>query len=271
MAESATAEATYFHTLNARPYFFPTETRDKRLQDIVSRLTELPPELRLKIFESAFRGNRVAVTAEWGCYCASKSTGPYRADHQWLLKSPPSQIKGEATRLFVQTAMWEIHCKQAMKTFTARMTTLGYLAEVRHIRLNVYELDITWKLVLSMFPRLQSATFSPWQKGWTIVVPETAESEDLSDENVISKVWRALDTVEAYNPVRQAYGDKSRPYKMYFVFPIRFHQPRDNAAPQRFNSQQPRWQLCVWRADLDKGTVERDWKEVHLVQEATLD
>ena len=270
MTESATAESAYFHTLTARPYFFPTETRDKRLSDIVTRLTDLPAELRLKIFGFAFLGNRVAVTAEWGCYCASTTTGPYRADHQWLLKSPPPQVKGEATRVFIRTAMWEIHCMQAMQAFIGKITALRYLNEIRHLRLNVYELEHVWKLDLEAFPKLQSATFAPWQKGWTIVIPESADSEPLSDDNIMLKVWQVLNTKEAYDPVRQAFRDKSRRHRMYFVFPIQFHLSPDEAKPQWSNTQ-PRWQLCVWRANLDTGVLERDWREVHLVQEATLD
>ena len=271
MAESATAESAYFHTLIARPYFFPTETRDQRLSEIVARLPDLPTEIRLKIFEHAFRGNRVAVTAESGCYCASRTTGPYRPDHKWLLGSSlPSQVREEAQRAFVQIAMLEIHCKQALSTFVGRMTALRYLDAIRHIRMNVYELDLDWNLDIRMFPKLQSVTFAPWQKGWTIVTPEYEHSEHLADANVMLKLWNVLNTKTAYNLVVQAYKDKSRRYKMYFVFPIRFHLHLDEAKPHLSGSQ-PRWQLCVWRANLDKGTIERTWKEVHLVQEATLD
>ncbi len=270
MAESATAESAYFHTLTARPYFFPAETRDKRLSEIIARLPDLPPEIRLKIFEYAFRGNRVAVTAEMGCYCASKNTGPYRPDHQWLLKSPPAQVRGEAQRTFVQTAMWELHCKRAMSTFVGRMTALRYLDEIRHVRLNVFELELDWRLDVTVFPKLQSVTFAPWQKGWTIVIPEYDGSERLSDEHIMPKVWQVLRTKEGYDPVMQAYKDNSRPYEMYFVFPIQFYRLLPPGVIQMFGSN-PFWQLCVWRANLDKGTIERDWKEVHLVQEATLD
>ena len=270
MAESATAERAYFHSLTARPYLFPTEPRDKRLPNIVSRLRDLPAEIRWKIFEYAFRGNRVAVTAEWGCYCASKTTGPYRADHQWLLQRPPPQVVGEAQRAFIQTAMWELHCKQAMYAFMGKMTVLRRLNDIRHVRLNVYELDIIWKLDLRVFPYLKTATFAPWQKGWTIVIPEQLDSEHLSDENVMLKVWRVLDSKDAYKPVRRAFQDTMRLYQMYYVFPIRFHLPPEKSKAHLSDSQ-PRWQLCVWRANMDTRTIERDWREVHLAQEATLD
>ena len=270
MSESATAETAYFHTLTARPYCFPTGPRNKHLADIVSRLGDLPAELRWKILKYAFGGNRVAVTAKHACYCATETTGPYRADHQWLLQTPPPRVTGEAQRAFIQTAMWELHCKQAMYTFIERMRALHYLNEIRHIRLNVYELDPAWTLDLSVFPRLQTATFAPWQKGWTIVIPQQPDAEQLSDENVIEKVWYTLIFKKAYRPVRQAFEDKSRTYKMFFVFPIRFHLSSDERSPQ-LSGNQPRWQLCIWRANLDKRTIERDWKEVHLVQEGTLD
>lgn len=265
MSESAVAESGYFHTLNARPYFFPTETRDKRLLDVVSHLSDLPAEIRWRIFDHAFHGNRVAVTAKAGCYCFSDTTGPYRADHQWLLQSTlPRQVRREAQWAFIQGAMWELHCQQALKSFVDRMLALRSLDQVRHVRLNVFEVDLRWELNLETFSKLRTATFSPWQKGWTIDIPEQANSELLSDANVMVKVWHVLESKDGYDPVLRAFR-QPRSYNMYFVFPIRFH------LPEKTQSGSPRWQLRIWRAHLDKGILERDWREVHLVQEATLD
>ncbi|KIW23790.1 uncharacterized protein PV07_11963 [Cladophialophora immunda] len=266
MSESAVAETSYFHTLTARPYFFPLETRDKRLADVISRLTKLPAEIRWDVFAHAFHGNRVAVTAKSGCYCFSDATGPYRADHQWLLKSaPPGQVRREAQRVFIQIAMWELHCHQALHSFVNRMKALHSLDDVRHVRLNVFELESTWELNLDKFPNLRSATFAPNPKGWTITIPHQADSEQLSDANVMLNVWRVLESRDGYGPVKEAFKQKTRPYSMFFVFPIRFHLPETS------QDGSPRWQLSVWRANLDTGTIERNWREVHLVQEATLD
>ncbi|KIX99912.1 uncharacterized protein Z520_04549 [Fonsecaea multimorphosa CBS 102226] len=269
MSESAVAETSYFHTLTARPYFFPlVESRDARLADVISRLTMLPAEIRWDVFAHAFRGNRVAVTAKSGCYCFSDATGPYRADHQWLLRSaPPGQVRREAQRVFIQMAMWELHCQRALQSFVNRMKTLHSLEYVRHVRLNVFEqLEATWELDLDTFPNLRTVTFAPNPKGWTITVPQRAGSEELSDANVMLKVWHVLESRDGYGPVREAYEQKaSRAYRMFFVFPIRFHLPETS------RDGSPRWQLSVWRANMDTGSIERDWREVHLVQEATLD
>ncbi|ETI25592.1 hypothetical protein G647_02366 [Cladophialophora carrionii CBS 160.54] len=323
MADSITSHS---HTLTARPYMFPPETRDPRLSAVVSRLSDLPAEIRLSIFEHAFRGNRVAVTAQSGCYCASSTTGPYRADHQWLLKlntasssSPTSwrQLQGEAQRAFVQIALWELHCKRAMVAFVRRMAMLRYLGEVRHLRLSVDEVEVevnvdaevahdhtdartdvdlhvydnVWnpQRDLVVFPNLRSVTFAPWEKGWTITIPERLGSRPLWDENVMPRMWRVLESKEAYRPLRETFADKTRGYTLYFVFPICFHlpssqpqspPPRRRPRPREGNanldvdaprSPLPRWQLCVWRANLDHGIIERDWREMHLAQEATLD
>jgi hypothetical protein len=268
MSESATAETAYFHTLTARPYFFPSyEDPDKRLSEVVARLPELPAEIRHKIFEHAFIGNRVAVTSRHGCYCASETTGPYRADHRWLLKHAPSGlVKREAQCVFIQTAMWELHCQSAMDALSTRMKLPNGMQHIRHIRLNVFELEAGPKIDLSRFSKLNSVTLCPWQKGWTIDVPEQAHSEALSDDNVMSRVWHKLESMPGYVPVLETFQDTTnRKYKMYFVFPIRFH------LPVHAHDRLPRWQLRVWRACLDNGSIERSWKEVHLVQEATLD
>ena len=273
MSDSATADSAYFHTLNARPYSFPAnEPRDIRLADVVSRLYELPTEIRCKIFEHAFSGNRVAVTAKSGCYCFSENTGPYRADHQWLLNHvPPGQVRREAQCAFIRIAMWEVHCRQAMDSLVGRMAALHSLCEVRHVRLNVFELEANWKLYLGMLLNLKTVTFGPWQKGWTIDIPAQPDSEQLSDENVMLKVWRVLESKAGYAPVLEAFEQKcSRRYQMYFVFPIRFYFPSDKEKVELVWPSK-RWQLSIWRACLDAGKVERDWREVHLVQEATLD
>ncbi|OAP59318.1 hypothetical protein AYL99_06616 [Fonsecaea erecta] len=275
MSESAVAETSYSHTLTARPYFFPLESRDTRLADVVSRLPKLPAEIRWAVFAHAFDGNRVAVTAPSGCYCFSAATGPYRADHQWLLQSaPPGQVRQEAQRVFVQVAIWEPHCKHALHAFVSRMTALHRLGDVRHVRLNVFELESTWALHLDEFPNLRTATFAPNPKSWTITIPQLADSAELSDANVMSKVWDVLESRDGYGPVREAFKQKTRRYRMLFVFPIRFHlpeRPSRGCRRGRTNASAPRWQLSVWRANLDTGTIERDWQEVHLVQEATLD
>jgi len=265
MSESAVAESAYYHTLNARPYLYPVDSRDKRLQKVVARLLELPAEIRRKIFEDAFNANRVAVTAKSGCYCFSDATGPYHAEHQWLVRADlPDQVRQEAQRVFVETAMWELHCQQAFTAFVSRMTALHTLNNVRHVRMNVFEIESQWKLNLEYFPKLLTATFSPWQKGWTIDVPEQADSELLSDVNVMDRVWRVLESKEGYGPVRDAFKQPRR-FRIHFVFPIRYLLPGKTG----FGS--PLWQLSVWRADLDTGMIERTWQEVHLVQEATLD
>ncbi|EXJ57372.1 hypothetical protein A1O7_07719 [Cladophialophora yegresii CBS 114405] len=276
---------------------FPPESRDPRLSAVASRLGHLPAEIRLTIFGHAFHGNRVAVTAQSGCYCASSTTGPYRADHQWLLKVnsgtmskpgsvPQRHLQAEAQRAFVQIALWEMHCKRAMVAFVRRMAALGYLSEVRHLRLSVDEADVVddhaWNLQrdLVVFPNLRTVTFAPGQKGWTITIPEQLGSPNLWDENVMPRVWRVLESKEAYTDLREAFAAKAvRAYTLYFVFPVCFHlppQPREGNAipdgdPPRPQRQQPRWQLCVWRANLDDGSIERDWREMHLAQEATLD
>ncbi|KAH0838960.1 hypothetical protein FOPE_05570 [Fonsecaea pedrosoi] len=268
MSESAVTETTYFHTLNSRPYFFPLETRDERLADVISQLVKLPAEIRWEVFAHAFKGNRVAVTAKSGCYCFSDATGPYRADHQWLLRSaPPGQVRREAQHVFIQMAMWELHCQQALHSFVNRMNALHSLSHVRHVRLNVFELEATWELNLDKFPNLQTATFAPNPKGWTITIPEQAGSDQLSDANVMLHVWQVLESRDGYGPVMEAFNQKTRrrAYSMFFVFPIRFHLPETS------RDGSPRWQLSVWRANLDTGTIERSWREVHLVQEATLD
>ncbi|KIW94020.1 uncharacterized protein Z519_05336 [Cladophialophora bantiana CBS 173.52] len=144
------------------------------------------------------------------------------------------------------------------------MKALHSLDEVRHVRLNVSELESTWALNLDKFPNLRTATFSPNPGTWTINIPQQAGSDQLLDANVMLKVWHVLESRDG-RPVREAFQKKTRGYRIHFVFPIRFH------LMEKSQNGSPRWQLSVWRADLDRGTIERDWREVNLVQEATLD
>ncbi|KIW16495.1 hypothetical protein PV08_06550 [Exophiala spinifera] len=265
MAESALAEDAYYHTLNSRPYLSPVDSRDDRLAMVVSHLPELPAELRWKIFEHAFWSNRVFVTSRSGCYCSSEVRGPYRADHLWLLSTDmPIQVRCEAQRAFVQLAIWEVHCQKALGVFVSRMAALRLLEEIRHVRLNVFETEPQWMPDLTHFPNLLNVTFSPWQKCWTINIPAQADSEMLSDKNVMDHLWAMLTTKSAYAPVIDTFK-KPRTYTMHFVFPIRYHLPR------KAGSASPFWQLDIWRANLDKGVIDRHWREVHLVQEATLE
>jgi hypothetical protein len=163
--------------------------------------------------------------------------------------------------------MWELHCSRALDAFVSRMKALHYLGEVRHVRLSVFEFERDWKLDLSAFPGLRTVTFAPWQKDWTIIMG----SEELSDEKVLAKLWNVMRCKNGYEPVIRAFHGEGRRYGMFSVFPIRFHLPTEEGQEDGSMASEPRWQLCVWRANLDTGVVERDWREVHLVQEATLD
>ena len=268
MTESATAETAYFHTLNARPFFLPLDhsERDPRLSKISSQLLRLPVEIRYRIYELAFHDNRVAVTAANGCYCASDTTGPYRFDHRWLLTEISGPVRRDAQHAFIKLAMWELHCLSAFRLFLKRIAALNALEHVRHIRINVFETSRErWQLPLEQLPSLRSITFAPWQKGWTIDVPETEGLPALSDASIMEKVHDVLNYKDGYGPVRDLMTSQ-RDFKIYFVFPIRFLQP----GPQ-MESRLQRWQLKIWRADFDANTVDRSWREVHLVQEGTLD
>ncbi len=264
MVESVTAE-TYFHTLNARPYYFPFDSRDRdpRLPIISSRLLQLPPEIRNRIYVLSFSGSRVAVTAGNGCYCASDTTGPYRADHKWLLTGLSGRVRQDAQCAFIRVAMWELHCIAAFSLFLRRLRILGALSYVRHIRINVFETSREhWELPLDELPSLRTITFAPWQKGWTIDIAEKEGSAELSDSNVMEKVYDVLGYKDGYEPVRSLITGP-RDFKVFFVFPIRYLLPGE--------ARLKRWQLKVWRADFDTNTIDRKWQEVHLVQEATLD
>lgn len=265
MAELELAEDAYHHTLTARPYLFPIDGRDDRLAKIVSHLPELPVEIRWRIYEHAFWSNRVFVSTTSGCYCASDSRGPYRADHQWLLNADmPTQVRHEARRAFVQLAIWEIHCQKALDVFTNRMTALRLVEGVRHVRLNVFEEELNWELDLRPFRNLSTVTFSPWQKGWTLTIPAQADSELLTDGNISRLLWEVLLSKPAYNALLESLM-QPRNYATLFVFPIRYHLPPNPGSGATL------WQLDVWRAHLDTGIIDRTWREVYLPQEATLD
>lgn len=264
MIESVAAE-TYVHTLHARPYFFPFDDRDRdpRLSKISSQLLQLPLEIRNKIYEFAFSGNRVAVTANNGCYCASDTTGPYRADHKWLLTELSGPVRQDTQRAFIKLAMWELHCIAAFNVFLRRMRILNTLSCVTHVRINVFETSREhWELPLDELSSLRTITFAPWQKGWTIDIPEKEGSQELSDLSVMEKVCDVLSYKDGYKPVRSIITGQ-RNFKVFFVFPIRYLLPGE--------ARLKRWQLRVWRADFDANTIDRDWREIHLLQEATLD
>jgi hypothetical protein len=225
MAESATAETAYFHTLNARPFFFPLDSRDPELANITSQLLQLPPEIRFRIYELAFGGNRVAVTARQGCYCASDTTGSYRADHTWLLTEVSGRVRQDAQYAFIKLAMWELHCMTAFDLFLKRMRLLNALQYVRHIRVNVFETSREhWELPLDQLPCLRTVTFSPWQKGWTVDIPEREGSEALSDSSVMTKVHEVLGYKDGYQPVKDLISS-DRSFRVFFVFPIRYLLP----------------------------------------------
>ena len=278
MTESATAETAYFHTLNARAYYFPSE-KDKRLGAVSANLLKLPAEIRARIYDLAFNGSRVAVTSNSGCFCASDGSGPYREDHRWLLTNVAGQLRQEAQRAFIRRAMWELHCEGAFKLFIAKMSALGALLEVRHIRVNVFETSREyWRLPLEKLTNIRTVTFAPWQKGWTIDMPVREGSDHLSDSSIMEKIRSVMVCKDGYEPVRDLIASQ-RQYSIHFVFPIRYLQP-GKVLPYR-------WKLEVnlpltravtstdttktWRANMDTNTIDRGWHEIYLVQEATLD
>ncbi|RMZ76662.1 hypothetical protein DV738_g4780, partial [Chaetothyriales sp. CBS 135597] len=273
------ADPTHSHTLNARAYYFPTE-RDKRLPDISKNLLDLPPEIRNRIYDLIFNGNRVAVSSRWGCYCASDATGPYNADHKWLLTNTRGRLRQEAQHAFIQRAMWEIHCESACKLFLARLEQLGSLGAVRHIRLNVFETSREYDLLplppLDQLRNLQTVTFAPWQKGWTIDIRAAYGdgSDKLSDASVMERVREVMLHKPGYKPVRDLIASSNssnttarrpRDYTVHFVFPVRY------LLPSEADDRRPHWRLRNWRANMDTGSIDRAWREVYLVQEATLD
>jgi hypothetical protein len=218
--------------------------RDPRLQAISSTLLQLPPEIRYKIYGLAFKGNRVAVTAETGCHCASDTTGPYREDHRWLLAEAPERVRRDAKQAFTKIAMWELHCMNALDLFLGKLQALNALSYVRHIRVSVFETSReAWELPLDKLPCLKSITFSPWQKGWTIDIPEREDSPALSDASIMEEVHRVLGYKDGYEPVRNLINGK-RDFKVYFVFPIRYLLCDDS----RGGSRLKKWQLKTWRA-----------------------
>lgn len=188
MAESATADATYYayaHTLTHRPAspsaLESERARDPRLPAISARLaTALPPEIRAHIWDLAFGGNRVAVTARSGCFCAGEQRGPWRAEHRWLLGLGQGKAAGEgegeeeglvatrrdAVRAFVERALWEVHCPKAWEEWVGTMRRAGVLGCVRDVRVNVFETSREcWEVDTGVLTGLRSLTFTPWQKG----------------------------------------------------------------------------------------------------------
>ena len=261
--ESATAETAYFHTLNARAYYFPSD-QDKRLKDVSEHLLELPAEIRARIYDLAFDSNRVAVSASTGCYCASDGTGPYREDHRWLLTDTTGRLRQDAQLAFIKRAIWEVHCSAAFEPFLVRMGKLGGLSQIRHLRVSVFEETSGkhWSLPLDQLSNLKSLTFAPWQKGWTIDVAAKDGSDQLTDAAVMVKVKELMKYKHGYGPVTDLIETR-RGYYIHFVFPIRYLLP-GKVLPYR-------WQLKNWRANMDTGVIDRRWKEIYLVQEATLD
>ncbi|RMZ74826.1 hypothetical protein DV737_g5705, partial [Chaetothyriales sp. CBS 132003] len=173
------------------------------------------------------------------------------------------RVRQEAQDAFIMQAIWEIHCEGAFKLFLTRLGRLGSLSSVRHIRLNVFEISLErWHLPLEQLPNLKTVTFAPWQKGWTIDIPAKDGSEKLSDASVMENVRHVMLHKVGYEQVRDLIATQ-REYSIHFVFPIRYLLP-DKVHPYR-------WQLKNWRANMDSGIIDREWREVYLVQEATLD
>ncbi|KAI9877282.1 MAG: hypothetical protein M1823_007127, partial [Watsoniomyces obsoletus] len=116
---------------------------------------------------------------------------------------------------------------------------LNTLSYVRHIRVSVFETSReAWELPLDKFPGLKSITFAPWQKGWTIDIPEREDSPALSDASIMEEVHRVLAYKDGYEPVRNLINGK-RDFKVL-----------------------KKWQLKTWRADFDANTIDRSWQEV---------
>jgi hypothetical protein len=240
MAESAEAETASTHTLTARPCSYPIVDKDRRLQAVTDNLLKLPAEIRSKIYDLAFDGNRVAVSASNGCYCASDATGPYQEDHRWLLKTVKDRVQQDAQSAFIRRAVWELHCEAAFKFFIAKMAALKALSEVRHIRVSVFETSREyWYLPLHKLPQLKSVTFAPWQKGWTIDVAAKDGSDQLTDASIMQKVKDVMCYKDGYEPVRDLIHSQ-RQYTIHFVFPIRYLLP-GKVLPYR-------WQLRVSHA-----------------------
>lgn len=256
MAESATADASYYaYTLTHRPASPSTleseRARDPRLPAISARLaTALPPEIRAYIYELAFGGNRVAVTASSGCYCAGQQRGPWRAEHRWLLAL--GEVKGEgmvetrrdAVRGFTERALWEVHCPGAWEEWVGVMRRAGVLGSVRDIGVNVFELSREcWEVQTGLLEGLRSVTFCPWQKGWTLDVAALEGSEELSDQNMMPLVRNILETKAGYGWMWEMVkmGREERGgWKLYFLLPVRYlHE---------VSRERKRWQLkvCFW-------------------------
>lgn len=239
MSESATAEAAYYsHTLNRRPSPQPEDSaleseraRDPRLAAISAHSllpALLPPEIRAHIYALAFGGNRVAVTCSAGCYCAGTHTGPYRAEHRWLLQGLPGGSAGrmDAQRGFVEQALWEVHCPRAWGEWVGKLREVGVLDAVRDVRVNVFETSLEcWELDTRVLVGLRSVTFCPWQMGWTCDVPALEGSVELSDERVMPLVRKKLETMAGYGWVWEMVNlgrEKRGGWKVYFLLPVRY-------------------------------------------------
>jgi hypothetical protein len=245
MSETATADATYYsHTLTHRPHSPTMESsrdRDTRLTAITSKLLSLPLEIRSHIYALTFSGNRVAVTCHSGCYCASMTTGRYRAEHRWLLHLTSGAVRLDAQRGFVSQAWWEIHCPSAWEVFVQRLRVAGAERWVRHVRTNVFETSPEpWVVRTGDLAGLRSVTFCPWQKGWSCDVPALQGSLELSDEMMMPKVKEMLRTKAGYEWVWEMVklGREERGgWKVHFLFPIRYlHE---------VTRDRKRWQLRV--------------------------
>ena len=246
MSETATAEAEYYsHTLTHRP-LVPVSRYEPHPQLflITLQLLTLPSEIRARIYHFAFRGNRVAVTSKTGCYCATTTKGPYSDDHHWMLSLPGGgKLRQEVQKAFAREAFWEIHCENAFGEFTRTLRALspGYLGQVRHLKINIFDTSVdSWNVDLSVFaPGLKDVTFGLWQVGWTIDVPAKEGEPGMSDGAITQKVTHVVDTKAGYGYLRDCLrmGRASRGgWKCYFLFPIRY---------QVDNFGKVRWQLKV--------------------------
>jgi hypothetical protein len=258
-SETATAEAEYYsHTLtylDKRRGPTPVDRPDPRLASVTAELLSLPAEIRATIYDLVFDQNRVTVTAREGCFCGSSAAYEhgYGSEHVWLLRHPALYADAKSLELrrdvlgaFVSRARWEVHCAEAWKLFTIKMSACGMLNSVHHVQVNVFEPSVdTWTLPTEKFQQLRTITFSPWQKGWTIDVPAQEGHKDMSDESLMLRVRHAISTKPGYEYLRMMMeqGVQRRGgWKCFFLFPIRFHFKWTKTG-------RPRWQLRVSSSD----------------------
>jgi hypothetical protein len=228
------------NTVNEPSSFPPVDENTRRVLQVSSCMMRLPPEIRSEIYEYAFSGNRVEVTSSNGCYCSSTTRGPHFTEHRWLLRIASGQVRQDAQLAFIRNALWQLHCSAAVDCFVEKMLIIGGLPQVRHIRINVFETSKEpWELPVAHFPGLQDITFGPWQNGWTIDVPATEGSDQLTDYRLMEKLDHILREKVGYGTIRDAVQRREdRGFKMYFVFPIKYLLPRKSLP-------HPRWQLKV--------------------------